>query len=221
MTKPPNNRQLFQIKLALFLLCLLPFGRLIWGEYHDNFGADPVAFVQGWTGIWTFNLLLITLCISPLRAMTQLHWLLRLRRMFGLFTFFYALLHFLSFVGFDNSFSINEIANDIFKRPFVIAGFAAFLLLIPLAITSNQWAIRKLGGRKWQELHRNIYLASILAAIHYWWLSKITALYWPLAYSAVLGILLAWRVQERRRKAMQAPQNQAAKPLKFFKQKPD
>lgn len=221
MTKPPDNRQLFQIKLALFLLCLLPFGRLIWGEYHDNFGADPVAFVQRWTGIWTFNLLLITLCISPLRAMTQLHWLLRLRRMFGLFTFFYALLHFLSFVGFDNSFSINEIANDIFKRPFVIAGFAAFLLLIPLAITSNQWAIRKLGGRKWQELHRNIYLASILAAIHYWWLSKITALYWPLAYSAVLGILLAWRVQERRRKAMQAPQNQAAKPLKFFKQKPD
>ncbi|MDP3440839.1 MAG: protein-methionine-sulfoxide reductase heme-binding subunit MsrQ [Azonexus sp.] len=221
MTKPPDNRQLFQIKLALFLLCLLPFGRLIWGEYHDNFGADPVAFVQRWTGIWTFNLLLITLCISPLRAMTQLHWLLRLRRMFGLFTFFYALLHFLSFVGFDNSFSINEIANDIFKRPFVIAGFAAFLLLIPLAITSNQWAIRKLGGRKWQELHRNIYLASILAAIHYWWLSKITALYWPLAYSAVLGILLAWRVQERRRKAMPAPQNQAAKPLKFFKQKPD
>lgn len=221
MTKPPDNRQLFQIKLALFLLCLLPFGRLIWGEYHDNFGADPVAFVQRWTGIWTFNLLLITLCISPLRAMTQLHWLLRLRRMFGLFTFFYALLHFLSFVGFDNSFSINEIANDIFKRPFVIAGFAAFLLLIPLAITSNQWAIRKLGGRKWQELHRNIYLASILAAIHYWWLSKITALYWPLAYSAALGILLAWRVQERRRKAMPAPQNQAAKPLKFFKQKPD
>lgn len=221
MTKPPDNRQLFQIKLALFLLCLLPFGRLIWGEYHDNFGADPVAFVQRWTGIWTFNLLLITLCISPLRAMTQLHWLLRLRRMFGLFTFFYALLHFLSFVGFDNSFSINEIANDIFKRPFVIAGFAAFLLLIPLAITSNQWAIRKLGGRKWQELHRNIYLASILAAIHYWWLSKITALYWPLAYSAVLGILLAWRVQERQRKAMPAPQNQAAKPLKFFKQKPD
>lgn len=221
MIKHPNNHQLFQIKLALFLLCLLPFSRLLWGAYNNNFGPEPLEFVQRWTGIWTFNLLLITLCISPLRAITQLHWLLRLRRLFGLFTFFYAVLHFLSFIGFDNGFSTDEIARDIFKRPFVIAGFAAFLLLIPLAATSNQWAIQKLGGRKWQELHRNIYLASILAALHYWWLSKITALYWPLAYSIALGLLLAWRVQERRRKAMPARQNQAAKPLKFFKQKPD
>ncbi|MGV0950626.1 MAG: sulfite oxidase heme-binding subunit YedZ, partial [Azonexus sp.] len=151
-TTPP----IAQLKVALFLLALLPLGRLLWAAYTDNFGPNPVEFVQRWTGTWTFNLLLLTLCISPLRAVTQWHWLLRLRRMLGLFTFFYATLHFLSFIGFDHSFEVDEIAKDIFKRPFVTVGFAAFLLLIPLAATSNQWAIRKLGGRKWQELHRNV-----------------------------------------------------------------
>ena len=221
MSKQPDIRQLRQIKTALFLLCLLPFGRLLWAAYTNDFGAEPVEFVQRWTGRWTFNLLLLTLCVSPLRSITQLHWLLRLRRMLGLFTFFYALLHFLSFVGFDHGFSVDEIAKDVFKRPFVIAGFAAFLLLIPLAATSNQWAIRKLGGRKWPELHRNIYLASIIAAIHYLWLSKLEALLWPVAYAIALAILLAWRIQERRRKAIPVPQTQTAKPLKFFKRKPD
>ncbi len=221
MSKPPDIRQLRQIKTALFLLCLLPFGRLLWAAYTHDFGAEPVEFVQRWTGTWTFNLLLLTLCVSPLRSITQLHWLLRLRRMLGLFTFFYALLHFLSFIGFEHGFSVDEIASDVFKRPFVIAGFAAFLLLIPLAATSNQWAIRKLGGRKWQELHRNIYLASIIAAIHYFWLSKLEELLWPVAYAVALAILLAWRVQERRRKAIPVPPIQTAKPLKFFKRKPD
>ena len=221
MSKQPDIRQLRQIKTILFLLCLLPFGRLLWAAYTNDFGTEPVEFVQRWTGIWTFNLLLLTLCVSPLRSITQLHWLLRLRRMLGLFTFFYVLLHFLSFVGFDHGFSIDEIARDVFKRPFVTAGFAAFLLLIPLAATSNQWAIRKLGGRKWQELHRNIYLASIIAAIHYLWLSKLEALLWPVAYAVALAILLGWRVQERQRKAIPVPQTQAAKPLKFFKRKPD
>lgn len=221
MSKQLDIRQLRQIRTALFLVCLLPFGRLLWAAYTNDFGAEPVEFVQRWTGTWTFNLLLLTLCVSPLRSITQWHWLLRLRRMLGLFTFFYAALHFLSFVGFDHGFSIDEIARDVFKRPFVIAGFAAFLLLIPLAATSNQWAIRKLGGRKWQELHRNIYLASIIAAVHYLWLSKLEALLWPVTYAVALVILLGWRVRERRRKAIPVPQIQAAKPLKFFRQKPD
>ena len=221
MSSQPDKQQLFQIKAALFMVCLLPLGRLLWAAYTNGFGAEPVEFVQRWTGTWTFNLLLITLCVSPLRAITQMHWLLRLRRLFGLFTFFYAVLHLLAFVGFDHNFSIDEIAQDVFKRPFVTAGFAAFLLLIPLAATSNQWAIRKLGGRKWQELHRNIYLVGIIAAIHYLWLTKIEALLWPLTYCVALGLLLAWRVQERRRKAIPVPQVQTAKPLKFFKQKPD
>ena len=214
---PPVAR----LKLALFLLALLPLGRLLWAAWTGDFGPNPVEFVQRWTGTWTFNFLLLTLCITPLRVWTQWHWLLRLRRMLGLFTFFYATLHFLSFIGFDHSFQLDAIARDIFKRPFVTVGFAAFVLLIPLAATSNQWAIRKLGGRRWQELHRNVYLIGILACVHYFWLVKATALLWPLAYSVALAFLLGWRVRERQRKAILVPQFQNAKPLKFFKQKPD
>lgn len=221
MSFNPDARQMGLIKIAVFIVCLLPLGRLLWAAYSDDFGPNPVEFVQRWTGSWTFNLLLITLCVTPLRTITQWHWLLRLRRMLGLFCFFYACLHFLSFIGFDHSFEVDEIAKDVFKRPFVSVGFAAFILLIPLAATSSNWAIRKLGGRKWQELHRNIYLIGILAALHYFWLVKATALLWPLAYSVALAILLGWRIRERRRKAIPVPQFQSAKPLKFFKQKPD
>ncbi len=221
MAWQPDNKQLSAIKATVFLLALAPFGRLLWAAWTGDFGANPVEFVQRWTGTWTFNLLLLTLCISPLRAMTQLHWLLRLRRMLGLFSFFYAMLHFLSFIGFDHAFELGDIARDIIKRPFVTVGFAAFLLLIPLAATSNQWAIRKLGGRRWQELHRSIYLIGILAAIHYFWLVKATALLWPIGYSAALALLLAWRIKERRRKAVPAPRQDNIKPLRFFKQRPE
>ena len=214
---PPVAR----LKLALFLLALLPFGRLLWAAWTGDFGPNPVEFVQRWTGTWTFNFLLLTLCITPLRVWAQWHWLLRLRRMLGLFTFFYATLHFLSFIGFDHSFDVDAIARDIFKRPFVTVGFAAFVLLIPLAATSNRWAIRKLGGRRWQELHRSVYLIGILAAVHYFWLVKATALLWPLAYSVALAFLLGWRVRERRPKAIPVPRFESAKPLKFFRQKPD
>ena len=221
MRYQPGNRQLSQIKASIFLLCLLPLCHLAWAGWSNGIGADPVEFIQQRTGLWTFNLLLITLTISPLRAITELHWLLRLRRMLGLFTFFYATLHFLTFIGLDHAFSVDKIADDILKRPFVTVGFAAFLLLTPLAATSNQWAIRKLGGRKWQELHRNIYLIGILASVHFFWLTKSAALLWPLAYSLALAILLTWRAQERRRKAIPAPMANTAKPLKFFKKKPD
>lgn len=221
MSFTPDNRQLGHLKTALFVLCLAPAIRLLWAAYTGDFGTDPVEFVQRWTGTWTFNLLLITLCVTPLRAITQMHWLTRLRRMLGLFCFFYATLHFLSFIGFDHNFVINDIARDIFKRPYVVVGFAAFLLLMPLAATSNTWAVRKLGGRKWQELHRNIYLFSILATLHYFWLAKASELLWPLAYSLAVAALLGWRIRERKRKAIPAPQFQGIKPLKFFKQKPD
>lgn len=221
MTIQDASPPITQFKAALFLLALLPLGRLLWAAWTGDFGPNLVEFVQRWTGTWTFNFLLLTLCITPLRVWTQWHWLLRLRRMLGLFTFFYATLHFLSFIGFDHSFQLDAIARDIFKRPFVTVGFAAFVLLIPLAATSNQWAIRKLGGRKWQELHRNVYLIGILACVHYFWLAKVTALLWPLAYSVVLAFLLGWRVRERRRKAIPVPQFENTKPLKFFRQKPE
>lgn len=221
MSLTPSTQQLSRIKAALFLLGLLPAARLLWAGQTGDFGPNPVEFVQRWTGTWTFNLLLLTLCITPLRSMTEWHWLIRLRRMLGLFCFFYGALHFLSFIGFDHEFDLYDIARDIGKRPFVTVGFAAFLLLLPLAATSNQWAIRKLGGRKWQELHRNIYLISILACIHYFWLVKATALLWPLAYSVMVALLLGWRVQERRRKAIPVPRGAEVSPLRFHKQKPD
>lgn len=221
MSFNPDARQLGLIKTSVFMLCLLPFGRLLWAAYTGNFGPDPVEFVQRWTGTWTFNLLLITLSVTPLRTITGLPWLLRLRRMLGLFCFFYAALHFLSFIGFDHAFDIDKIAKDTLKRPFVIVGFAAFVLLIPLAATSSNRAIRKLGGKRWQELHRNIYLISILACVHYLWLVKTSALLWPLAYSAGVALLLGWRIRERKRKAIPVPKFQSAKPLKFFRQKPD
>lgn len=221
MSFNPSNRQLAQIKSALFLACLLPLGRLLWAAWTGDFGPNPVEFVQRWTGSWTFNFLLITLCITPLRSLSEWHWLLRLRRMLGLFCFFYATLHFLAFICFDHDFAVDAIARDVLKRPFVTVGFAAFVLLIPLAATSSNWAIRKLGGRRWQELHRNIYLISILATIHYFWLVKATALLWPLAYAGAVAILLGWRIRERRRKAIPVTQPPTAKPLKFFKRKPD
>lgn len=221
MRSSPTPRQLALFKASLFVVCLLPFFRLVWASCTDDLSSEPVEFVQRWTGIWTFNLLLLTLCVTPLRTITQWHWLLRFRRTLGLFCFFYATLHFLSFIGFDHEFSLDHIAQDVFKRPFVIVGFAAFLLLIPLAATSNQWAIRAMGGRKWQELHRNIYLISILACIHFFWLSKVSAMLWPLTYAIAVALLLGWRIRERRRKAIPVPQFPAAKPLKFFKKKPD
>jgi sulfoxide reductase heme-binding subunit YedZ len=224
MTPPASSPPIGPVKALLFVICLLPLGRLGWAAATGNFGPDPVEFVQRWTGTWTFNLLLATLCVTPLRVISGVHWLGRLRRMLGLFTFFYAALHFLSYIGFDHAFDLDAIARDVFKRPFVTVGFLAFALLVPLAATSNQWAIRRLGGRRWQELHRSVYLIAILAAVHYFWLVKATALMWPFAYSVVLALLLAWRVRERRRRASPRPPpprlGQPA-PLKFFRHKPD
>lgn len=221
MNQPAEHQPISLIKSLLFMACLLPLARLVWAFYTNDLGDEPTEFVQRWTGTWTFNLLILTLCVSPLRAVTQWHWLLRLRRMLGLFTFLYATLHLLAFIGFDNGFVLDDIARDVMKRPYVTVGLAAFILLIPLAATSNQYALRKLGGRKWQELHRNIYLISILAAAHYFWLSKLDEWMWPITYAIVLGWLLRWRIQERRRKAMPVQKTQTAKPIKFFSKKPD
>jgi sulfoxide reductase heme-binding subunit YedZ len=164
---------------------------------------------------------LLTLCISPLRALTGQHWLLRLRRMFGLFTFAYASVHFLAFIGFAHDFSLHAMARDILKRPFISIGLAAFVLLIPLALTSNAMAIRTLGGKKWQELHRSIYLIAILACLHFLWQSKLDELAQPLAYAVVTGLLLWWRIQNRKQRAIVAPPTQRVQAVKFFKKRPD
>lgn len=217
----PAPRQLRLLKAGLFVAGLLPLAFLLWAAYGNTLGSEPTEFVQRRTGLWTFNFLLLTLCISPLRGLTQLHWLLRLRRTLGLLTFLYATLHFLAFVGLAHEFSPDAIARGVLRQTFVSTGFVAFLLLIPLAATSNPWALKAVGGKQWRELHRNIYLIGILACVHYFWLSKLEDILWPTAYAGALAALLAWRIRERRRQAILVPAQTQAKPLRYFKQRPD
>lgn len=193
----PSSRQLGAIKTAVFIAALLPLLRLLYGSFADTLGANPIEFVTHQTGSWAFNFLLITLSVTPLRSLSGQHWLLRLRRMLGLFCFFYAALHFTAYLWLDQFFEIDAIARDIFKRPFITVGFAAFALLLPLAATSSHWAIRQIGGKHWQSLHQSIYLVGILATVHYFWLVKITALIYPLTYATLLALLLGWRVKKR------------------------
>lgn len=192
---------LFALKTLTFLLCLLPLAWYGWGAWQDALGANPVEAVTRGLGTWTLNLLLLTLAVTPLRKLSGWHIVARLRRMLGLFVFFYATLHLTTYLWFDQFFDWNEIAKDILKRPFITVGMAAFVLLVPLAATSNQFAIRRLGGRRWQELHRTVYAIAILAVLHYSWLVKADQSQ-PLLYGGVLAGLLGirywWRERERR-----------------------
>ncbi|MDQ5944682.1 MAG: methionine sulfoxide reductase heme-binding subunit [Pseudomonadota bacterium] len=210
-----SNRQLATLKITLFLLALIPAAHLGWRAMTDGLGANPVEELTRNTGTWTFNFLLLTLSITPLRALTGQHWLTRLRRMLGLFAFFYGTLHFSTFIGFEHMFDVNEMLKDVLKRPFVTVGFAAFVLLIPLAATSFNRAIRWLGGKRWQELHRSIYAIGILATVHYFWLVKITAIQWPLLYAAMLAILLGWRARERMRRYGPFPKTPTVQPIRI------
>jgi sulfoxide reductase heme-binding subunit YedZ len=200
----PTARQFAAIKAILFALCLLPLLRLVWGSWHDELGANPIEFVTRNLGTWTLNFLLITLAVTPLRKATRWVWLTRLRRMLGLFVFFYVVMHLSSYLWLDQFFDWAAIVKDILKRPFITVGMAAFLLLLPLAVTSNNQMIRRLGGRRWQALHRSIYVIGILAVTHYWWLvKKDVAL--PAIYAAILGLLLClrlfWRYQETQKQS--------------------
>ena len=200
-------------KVPIFLLCLAPLGVLVWRTLTGNLGANPVEFIQHDTGDWTLRFLVFTLCITPLRKLLKLPDLIRFRRMLGLFAFFYACLHFLTYLGPDQSFDLAAIGKDIAKRPFVTVGFAAFVLLIPLALTSTAGWIRRLGGRRWQMLHRLIYLSAICGVIHYYWLVK-SAVLRPLTYGAIVAVLLLWRLGDwfirRGRTIATAPKTQGA-----------
>lgn len=207
-------------KALLFVASLLPAAWIGWQLRHNGLGPEPSETLQALTGTWTLNFLLLTLCISPARALTGQHWLLRLRRILGLFAFAYALLHLFSFIGYDHGFDLTAIARDVLKRPFIAVGLAALLLMVPLAATSNATAIRRLGGRKWQELHRNIYLIAILGCVHLLWQSRPEELPATLSYAVFLGLLLWWRVQERRRKATPMP-DQRVQAVKFYRKRPD
>ena len=182
-------------KVPVFLLCLVPLGILVWRALTANLGANPVEFIQHATGDWTLRFLVLTLCITPFRKLLKLPDLIRFRRMLGLFAFFYACLHFLTYLGPDQSFDLAAMWKDVAKRPFITMGFAAFVLLIPLALTSTAGWIRRLGGRRWQMLHRLVYISAICGVIHYYWLVK-SAVLRPLTYAAIVIILLLWRLAD-------------------------
>ncbi len=181
-------------KIAIFLASLIPLGRLVWKYFHDGLGANPIEFITHSTGDWTLIFILLTLSVTPARQITRQYWLIGVRRMVGLFAFFYGTLHFTIYIWLDQSFDVHGILKDIVKRPFITVGFAAFFLMIPLALTSTAWSIRRLGGKNWQRLHRLIYVTAILGVIHYLWLVKADRSK-PLEYGALLGILLLYRVQ--------------------------
>jgi methionine sulfoxide reductase heme-binding subunit len=193
-------------KIIVFSLSSIPLLVVIWRGFHNNLTANPVEFLQHQTGDWTLRFLIFTLCVTPFRKILNLPELIRLRRMLGLFAFFYASLHFLTYLGPDQSFNFAGMLKDVAKRPFITVGFTAFVLLIPLAITSTAAWVRRLGGKRWLALHRSIYLCAILGVIHYYWLVK-SDVREPLFYGFLVAILLLWRFTEwltRRRAAAHA-----------------
>jgi sulfoxide reductase heme-binding subunit YedZ len=197
---------LIALKSLVWLACLWPLGWLVWGAATNNLGADPTATITFTTGLATLRLLTISLAITPVRRLFPgLNWLIKFRRLLGLFAFFYATLHLGTYIALYAGFDVNTMAADIAKRRFITIGVAAWLLLLPLAATSTQWAIRKLGGKRWNRLHKLVYLAAVCGVIHYWWQVKPGVLT-PLTITVILGVLLAARpvlsfVQKRKLRA--------------------
>lgn len=191
------------LKVLAFLLCLVPLGLLAWKTFGPHptdmsswgagLGANPLEVITHSTGDWTMRFLLITLAITPLRKLSNRPWLIRFRRMFGLFAFFYGTLHFTTYIWFDKEFVVRDMLADVAKRPFITAGFFGFVLMLPLALTSTAGWIRRLGGKRWQALHRLIYISAIAGVVHYIWLVK-ADLTKPLQYASILALLLGYRV---------------------------
>jgi len=191
--KTLDNKALAWLKITVFLLAVFPLCKLGLSAYFDDLGANPIEKITRTTGYWTLSFLLITLTITPMRRLSGWSWPARLRRMLGLFVFFYGSLHFLTYLVLDQFFDWTSIVNDIVKRPYITVGFAAFILLIPLAITSTNRMMKRLGGKRWRTLHSLIYLIAVGGVVHYWWLVKkdITN---PLAFALLLAVLLGIRL---------------------------
>ncbi|RZI44913.1 sulfoxide reductase heme-binding subunit YedZ [Herbaspirillum sp. HC18] len=206
-------KQVSLVKAALFTVSLLPFARLVLFAFTDRLGANPIEFITRSTGDWTLYFLCLTLCVTPLRRITGWNWLIRLRRMLGLFAFFYVALHFTTFLWFDHFFDIDEMLKDVVKRPFITVGFTAFLLLVPLAVTSTNGMVKRLGGKRWQSLHRTIYLIAPLAILHFWWMKAGKHDFeQPILFGSIVALLLFvrlyWNVLQprlQRRRANPAP----------------
>jgi sulfoxide reductase heme-binding subunit YedZ len=194
------------LKVAVFITCLAPLAWLLWrffgptpgdvSTWGIGLGANPIEKITHATGDWTLRFLLITLAITPLRKLLGVPWLIRFRRMLGLFAFFYACLHFTTYIWLDKFFNLHEMLVDVAKRKFITLGFTAFVLLIPLALTSTAASIRWLGGKRWQALHRLIYVSAVAGVIHYLWLVK-ADIRKPLIYGGILAVLLSYRIVVR------------------------
>lgn len=181
------------IKPIVFLASLAPFAWLVWGAFNDGLGANPVETITNTTGIWTLRFLAISLVITPLRWLTKWNVIVQLRRMLGLYAFFYGALHFTTYFVLDQSMMFDGLWEDIVKRPYITVGFTAFVLMIPLALTSTAGWIRRLGGRRWNLLHRLVYVSAVLGVLHYWWKVKLDVTD-PMFYAAIFAVLLGARV---------------------------
>jgi len=181
------------IRLIIFVNALVPLALLGWDTYHKNLGANPIEFATRATGILTLLFLLVSLAVTPLRKLTGANWLIKFRRMLGLYAFFYGCLHLLTYVWFDKFFGVARIVEDVISRPFIAVGMASFLLMVPLAVTSTNAMIKRLGGKRWARLHKTVYLVAIGGVVHYYMLVKSDTRL-PLAFGAVLALLLIYRI---------------------------
>jgi methionine sulfoxide reductase heme-binding subunit len=196
-------------KVLVFLAGLLPLCWAGWRAYHNDLTANPIEYITRFTGDWTIRMVVLTLAVTPLRKLLGLPDLIRFRRMIGLYAFFYGSLHFVTYIWLDKFFDLAEMWKDVAKRPFITAGFTAFVLMLPLAVTSTTGWIRRMGGKRWQTLHRLVYLTGIIGVIHYYWLVK-SDIRLPAMYGAFVGILLAyraivWAVNRRPRAEVKRP----------------
>jgi sulfoxide reductase heme-binding subunit YedZ len=183
-------------KALVFVVCLAPLLRLAWRVWNQDVTANPTEFIQHFTGDWAIRLVVATLAVTPLRKLLGVPDLIRFRRMIGLFAFFYACLHVLTYLWLDKLFDFPAMLKDVGRRPFITAGFAAFASLVPLAATSTAGWIRRLGGKRWQRLHSLVYITAIAAVVHYYWLVK-SDIRLPVLYGTLVALLLAWRVVSR------------------------
>jgi sulfoxide reductase heme-binding subunit YedZ len=189
-------------KALVFAACLLPLALLLWRGFTAGLGANPIEAITHATGDWTLRFLLITLAITPLRRLSGWNRVIGFRRMLGLFAFFYGTLHLLTYLWLDKFFAWSDILHDIPRRPFITVGFSAFVLLVPLALTSTAASIRGLGGRRWRALHRLIYVAALFGVVHYWWLVKADTTL-PATYLSILALLFTVRLWFAAGKALQ------------------
>jgi len=180
-------------KVLLFINALVPLSLLFWDLYHKQVGANPLEFVTRTTGMLTLLFLVITIAVTPVRKVTGLNWLVKFRRMLGLYAFFYGSLHLLTYVWFDRFFNFRSMVGDILQRPFIAVGMTAFFLMLPLAITSTNKMVKRLGGKRWVMLHRLVYVAGVGGVLHYWMLVKSDTRL-PLTFAFVLLLLLAYRI---------------------------